>query len=120
MCEYWMAFFPWLFDCLRPRKAPPVPSIQDDFADSLTKDSTVTGDQQKVADAQKALNDDMTAAVASHATLTSDVVANGPTLVHDGVGNPFALLPQADGTVQAISLKDGTAEPTPPPAPPAS
>lgn len=90
-------------------------SIQDDFLDTVTKDTTVSTDQQKIVDAQKELSDATTAAVASHTTLTSDVVANGPTLVHDGAGNPFALLPQPDGSVLSIGLKDGTVAPTPPP-----
>lgn len=96
-----------------PREEHPVPTINDTFLAATTDDATVSADQAK-------LSADTAQAVADHTALVSAVVANGPTLVRDGAGNLFALLPQPDGTVQTVSLKDGTVEPVPPPPAPAS
>lgn len=114
MDPYFASHFPMVADNI-PRKVNTVASINDTFLAATTDDATVSADQAK-------LSSDTAQAVADHTALVAAVVANGPTLVKDGAGNPFALLPQPDGTVTTISLKDGTVEPTPPapPAPPAS
>jgi hypothetical protein len=74
--------------------------------------TTVTSDDASVVADKAKLDADTTAAVSAHSGLQAAVTA--PTLVTNSDGSFVALLPQPDGTLQAITLVDGSKPATPP------
>lgn len=88
---------------------PPMPTINELFTEATGDDVAVAADKTK-------LDADTAKDVADHATLTQQVIANGPTLVTTSDGTLVGLIPQDDGTIKNIVFKDGSkTAPTPTP-----
>lgn len=94
-----------LFLDLLERK--PMATANDAYNSTVVDTTNVTADQAK-------LDADKTTQVNDNAELVSIVVAQGPTLVTDTTGAFVALIPQDDGTLQHVTLIDGSKTPAAP------